>query len=138
MDFLEQNAIGVVTGAVVYMICLYGIGVDEILEKWFGSGVHKYEPEVAFIKVVIIFALFVGFSKPNPGNVESDNLWSAFLVALACAVIHKLAILWKQKKQHDAATSGTNSYARPKRWRYSRGDRLVWRLNRRRKALSSW
>jgi len=100
MDFLEKNAIGIVTGVVVYMICLYGMGVGQILEKWFGSGVHKYEPEVAFAKVVIGFVLFVPFSKPNPNSAQSETMWVVFFVALICAVIHKLIIL----RQHEKTT----------------------------------
>lgn len=98
MDFLEQNAIGIVVGVVVYMICLYGIGIGQLLEKLFGSGVYKYEPEVAFAKVVIVFVLFAAFSKPNPNNVQSDVTWVAFFVALICAVIHKLIILRQHEK----------------------------------------
>ena len=98
MDFLEQNALGIVVGVVVYMICLNGIGVGQILEKWFGSSVHKYEPEITFAQVVIVFVLFAAFSKPNLNNVQSDTTWIAFFVSLTCAVIHKLIILRGHEK----------------------------------------
>jgi len=98
MDFLEQNAIGIVGGVVVYMICLYGFGIGQMLEKLFGSGVYKYEPEVAFAKSVIVFVLSATFSKPNPNNVQSDITWVAFFVSLICAVIHKLIILRQREK----------------------------------------
>lgn len=87
-----------VGGVVLYMILMQSPLIGEyILEKRFGTGIRKYYPEITFAHVLIALLLFSLLSNVPLSSSEAHRIYGSTLVALVCAVIHKVVIIRELK-----------------------------------------
>lgn len=90
----ELIAWSLVGGVVLYMVCLQSPLIGEyILEKRFGTGIRKYYPEITFAHVFVGLLLFSLLTDGPFSSGEAYRIYGSALVALICAVIHKVLVI---------------------------------------------